>query len=291
MLDVARDVLIDAGVLAPRDPLPHFAARMSGNVGLLFYLDNGESFLAKIGLLTRLDREYRGLAAAYRAMPSNVPEPIRLATCRRYQVLVTRGIRHAPVLPLRGATNVAAFEQGVSAYLETSARAFARSNMAPSLDTIRAALRSANERVQWPGWAMYYEGIRNLVERLTPVEQHGDLSVNNIGVRDGALVFFDWEDFGEIDLPGFDLAVLLLSINEFSYEKLAAKLERPTMEADIARRGCAAFGMAAPEFLRLFGAYASLYIETKTRLGYPERVTDRAIAALQEWIRLAPQPA
>jgi phosphotransferase family enzyme len=291
VLDVVRDVLADAGVVAPGDPLPHFSARMSGNVGMLFYLASGASYLAKIGLLTRLDREYHGLEVAHRAMPSNVPEPIRLATCRGYQVLVTRGIRHSQLWPLRGAADVEIFTRGIASFMATAAQAFAGSAGANSRDGFDAALASAAARVRWHHWQAYGERVRVLASRLPPIRQHGDFAVNNIGVRDRALVFFDWEDFGEVDLAGFDLAVLLLSINDFSFAKLATKIGQPSMEADIARSGCGSLGLSVAEFLDLFGIYASLYIQTKSRLGYPTRVSDRVALALEEWIRLEPKYA
>jgi hypothetical protein len=260
---------------------------MSGNLGLLFFLKRGDHYLVKVGLLTRLDREFRGLTAAYGAMPTNVPEPLRLATCRSYQVLVTRGIRHRQLLPLRGAADVDVFEKGIASFLATGARAFRRSERAVSSGGLREALARASELVGWRGWEAYWEGIRSLAERLPPILQHGDFAVNNIGVREGALVFFDWEDFGEIDLPGFDVAVLLLSLNDFSMSALVAKLDAAgSVEADIVRSGCNSLGMSAADFMDLFPAYASLYISTKSRLGYPAAVTGRIAAALAEWIRL-----
>ena len=289
MLDAARQVLIDSGVLSQGDPLPHFAARMSGNLGLLFYLERGDFYLVKVGLLTRLDREYRGLTAAHRAMPSNVPEPIRLATYRNYQVFVTRGIHHKPLFPFHGAADAEIFREGISSYIATCGRAFRQSGTPVSLDRLKEALRLASDIVQWRAWEGYFERVLAIAQRLSPTLQHGDFAVNNIGRCNGHLVFFDWEDFGEIDLPGFDLAILLLSINGFSLPALRTKLSRASTESDIVRRANEELGLSTSEFLYLFPAYASLYIQTKARLGYPTKVTDRIAETLKEWIRLEPE--
>ena len=291
MLKAAQQALVALGALSPGEPLPPFAARMSGNLGLLFYLKGGAFYLIKVGLLTRLDREYRGLTAAYGAMPRNVPEPLSLATYQSYQVLVTRGIRHKLLLPLQSSGDVDLLEKGIEGFLATTARAFRRPGRGVSWDKLPDALLQTSKLLDWRGWEPYWERIRCHAERLAPVLQHGDFAVNNIGVSHGALVFFDWEDFGLIDLPGFDLAVLLLSLNNFSLTQLVAKLSGSSMEADIVQGGCVALGISASEFLDLFPAYASLYIQTKSRLGYPPKVTDRVAAALAQWIRLAPVDA
>src|SRR4029078_4898748 len=69
MLNAARRALVEVRAIAAADPLPPFVARMSGNLGLLFYSRNDASYQVKVGLMTRLDREHRGLVAGYRAMP------------------------------------------------------------------------------------------------------------------------------------------------------------------------------------------------------------------------------
>ena len=52
--------------------------------------------------------------------------------------------------------------------------------------------------------------------------QHGDFVLNNFGMRIQGLVIFDWEDFGRIDIPGFDISVLLGSLVNFDPERLRA---------------------------------------------------------------------
>jgi Phosphotransferase enzyme family len=291
MLRAAQQALVELGALSPGDPLPPFSARMSGNLGLLFYLESGAFFLTKVGLLTNLNREYRGLTAAYGAMPRNVPEPLSLATYQSYQILVMRGVRHKLLLPLQSSGDANLFQTGIDAFLSTGAHAFRQSGRGVSWDKLRDALLQTSKQVDWPAWEHYWARIRCHAERLAPVLQHGDFAINNIGVSHDALIFFDWEDFGLIDLPGFDLAVLLLSLNNFSIAQLVAKLALPSMEAAVVRHGCGSLGISASEFMDLFPAYASLYIQTKSKLGYPPKVTDRVAAALAEWIRLAPTDA
>ena len=46
------------------------------------------------------------------------------------------------------------------------------------------------------------------LDRLPHVSQHGDLVINNLGRAARGMVIFDWEDFGRVTLPGFDVARL-----------------------------------------------------------------------------------
>ena len=67
MLTAARQALLELGVLSAGDPLPAFTARMSGNLVLLFYLDDARFYLVKVAIQIPLDREYLGLSMAYPA--------------------------------------------------------------------------------------------------------------------------------------------------------------------------------------------------------------------------------
>ena len=69
--------------------------------------------------------------------------------------------------------------------------------------------------------------LGQMMAGLRGTPQHGDLVMNNLGVRkDSTLAIFDWEDFGAVWLPGLDLFTL-----EFSLEQEAewAKQRRRTV--------------------------------------------------------------
>jgi thiamine kinase-like enzyme len=46
------------------------------------------------------------------------------------------------------------------------------------------------------------------LRELPEVPQHGDFVHNNLGRARDTLYVFDWEDYGKVCLPGFDLAML-----------------------------------------------------------------------------------
>lgn len=59
-----------------------------------------------------------------------------------------------------------------------------------------------------------------MLKKMPIIPQHSDLAINNIGKTDQGLIVFDWEDYGEVTLPGFDLCVLLASGYGFNYDRL-----------------------------------------------------------------------
>jgi hypothetical protein len=283
MLSAARAALVELGVLAPTDPLPPFWARMSGNLLLTVYPDTRSFFLVKIGIRTNLDREFRGLSAGYAAMPRHVPRALGLTTREAHEVLVTEGVSHQPLVSARRREWFAIFERDMGAFLSAGARHFRAASSDSALD-VHEALRETAAAIGWSGWKGYWDRVESLVARLPRIPQHGDLAVNNIAIADGRLVFFDWEDFGLVDLAGFDLAVVLLSLHNFNVASLRANLAAPTMQARLVKQCCTQLAIAPGQFPDLLPAYLSLFINIKRSGGYDTAVPERAAAALREWI-------
>ncbi len=286
MLAAAREALVHHGVLGPSEELPPFFAKFGGNLvlGMLVYPNSGEFYVVKVAVQSGLDREYRGLSAAYAAMPRNASRPLGLTHHRSFPVLVSSGIRHKPLIPLHGRGSVQSFESGIKAFLATSVRAFRTLPGEGASSGLSEALEHASTLTPWPDWHAYLERIAPEVAILPRIPQHGDLSVNNIGVAGGQLIFFDWEDFGFVDLPGFDLAVLLLSLNDFDVRRLVVRLRTPSLERRLMQNGCVSLGMTTDLLLLLFPAYLSLFAQMKDMLGYGPEVARRAIAALTRWL-------
>jgi hypothetical protein len=86
--------------------------------------------------------------------------------------------------------------------------------------------------------AMLPEGLRGVIadrsvakgwddwlQRQPAVPQHCDFAKNNIGRTKDGFVIFDWEDYGAVNLAGFDVAVLLSSGCDFDAAQLALLLD------------------------------------------------------------------
>ena len=78
------------------------------------------------------------------------------------------------------------------------------------------------------------KGLRAALQTLPPLPQHGDLVLNNLGLRpDRGLVVFDWEDYAATSLPGLDLFTLENSIQqdlEAQSSMSRAGLSRPALD-------------------------------------------------------------
>ena len=290
MLEAARLGLVELGILDRSAPLPPFWARMSGNLVVSVYPDAGNSYLVKVGIRTSLDNEHQGLVTAYGAMPDHVPQPLGLTVARNFQLLVMHGLRHASLFPFRSARDERMFVDGIAAFFAVSAKAFRRDGPGRSQRELPNALSSASTLLDWPDCDRYRERAEPIVGALGRMLQHGDFAINNIARSGRRLVFFDWEDFGHIDVPGFDLAILMLSLHEFDVIALKRALTARSVTAAIMERGCASLGLTPSQFMFLFPAYLALFIRLKTALGYGPNVPRRAATALADWLRAPPAP-
>jgi aminoglycoside phosphotransferase (APT) family kinase protein len=286
MLTAAREALVQHGVLRPDEDLPPFHGRFAANLvlGMLVHLNDGSFYLVKVASTGSLEREYFGLSMAHAAMPRNTPRPLGLSTHDSFPVLIVSGIRHSALGPLNAGVDVQRFEAGLNELLEISSRRFRVRPGEQGACDVREALEQASRHVCWPDWQDYAQRVIPQIAALPRVYQHGDLSLNNIGVADGELIFFDWEDFGLVDVPGFDLAIVLLSLHDFDGAALMHQLSTQSLEQRLVQSGSVRLGMVAQTFLALFPAYLSLFASMKATRGYDAEVWTRAYAALQQWL-------
>jgi len=274
---------VQHGVLSPGQELPPFFARLDGNLilAMLVYLKSGSFYVVKVAMQGKLDREYRGLTMAHAAMPRNVARPIGLTSHRSFPVLVSSGVHHKPLASFRRSMEM--FENGITSFFATSARVFVTRLSTESIDLLDA-LEHTSMLTPWPDWQTYWNHIASAAAALPRIYQHGDLTVNNIGVAGGELIFFDWEDFAHVDLPGFDLAVLLMSLNDFNVQRFIARIQHSSLERRLMQDSCAHLGLTTGLFLLLIPAYLSLFARMKGILGYSPEVAGRAITALAQWL-------
>jgi hypothetical protein len=250
---------------------------MSGNLVLLVYPDS-PFYLVKIGIQrtsTVNSEGSRSRTRRCRAMlgrSTHDGDPSRCWSRLASMQLVIR----------RGRDGFRMFEDGMDALLAASLSHF-RASPTDSAVNVQDALQEASDAFDGANWRAYWDHIRPLIASLPRILQHGDLAVTNIAIAGGEVVFFDWEDFGLVDVIGFDLAVALLSLHDFDAVRLRERLAAPTAEAALVRRGCARLNLSTNLFLELFPVYLSLFVKVKRSWGYDPAVSARGIAALRDW--------
>ena len=284
MLEAARGALCELGVLQASDPMPPFTVRMSGNLNFLVYPPGGEFYLVKVGLQNDLSREFEGFTAGHAAFPKGVPRPLALSRQRSFPTLVTTGIPLTPLGPLSMRAPPQALRRSLADF-------FARSSVAFRIDPVEAhsrRIRQAFDRLpdvlRAPG-ERYVEAVATDVDRLPSVRQHGDFSVNNLGLHDGVLVILDWEDYGRECLAGYDLALLLLALNGFDVARVRDHTRDGAEHSWILRAGSDGTGIPRDLFLRLLPAYLALTVRMKTEAAYGHALQSRAINALTAALR------
>jgi hypothetical protein len=129
-------------------------------------------------------------------------------------------------------------------------------------------------------------GAGHDISDLPAAAQHCDLSYNNTAIRRGRAVVFDWEDFGRVTIPGFDLAIFMGSL--FNHDAAVWRRLR-----DDARRGwaCDLIDRVAPEigigrdrFFALLPLYYLLFLRIKSESGYGDRIRGKVVGFLRNYL-------
>ncbi len=140
----------------------------------------------------------------------------------------------------------------------------------------------------WAYLRQHYEGV----------PQHGDMTINNLACGPQENIFlFDWEDYGRITLPFFDMATLLFSIaiRENRVESLG-RSPRNIFRLDGARAVRSAMqaeGLEEEKFLQLFPCFMIVFLGVKAHLAYGEQVIDQLkqflfqVSRTPEWRQVA----
>ena len=104
------------------------------------------------------------------------------------------------------------------------------------------------------------------------------------------MVVFDWEDYGLVRYPGFDLATFLISHYHHGrcLEPLVASPEilNDMLVRDFGEDFLAALGLTRERFARVFPGYLAVFLTLK-RNGFGVRINDRIHGLLLSILRSA----
>lgn len=219
--------------------------------------------------------------------PEHAPRFVGYAKRPPLEVLATRAVSFRPLASrmMLAARDRAAIHDGLERFFQR----------------MREGLPSVGDAQPGHAWFVdmcaYYDGhslgaragtglqlLRATLETLPPLPQHGDLVLNNLGLRpDCGLVVFDWEDYAAINLPGLDLFTLENSIHQDLELQSLHRRSKASPAALDSGRMCEALGLKPALYtdLRLSYALVFRYLkrnynqEVRTRI---ERVIDNQLA-------------
>jgi len=267
MIDLIRQVLV-AERLIPPD------ARIDCNVlfarRYLVQVVRGRAlaFTVKVAPEGGLRPEYDALVRVAPVLRDRVPRPLVFPDLPPpLELAVFEGIEHRAL----DRTRLPALAGPLADALADLARAGRESLSAPTGEDGPAARFGISEaEAAESGMAEQLAVCAPLLEALPPVLQHGDLALNNLGLAPRGVVIFDWEDFGEVTAPGYDLCILVCSAVDFDPETMTALLAHrgPDWLTTIVVGYCAAAGLRVEDFFRMVPLHLHAFLQLKRRLGY-----------------------
>lgn len=98
---------------------------------------------------------------------------------------------------------------------------------------------------------------------LTPLPQHGDFVLNNLGDIGRTLVIFDWEDYARIQLPGMDLYSLLMSLGLGGVRSVVDYGQNHPELPELVRRLCGAMKLPVQVYESLIPIYLLTFLYLK----------------------------
>lgn len=219
-----------------------------------------------------LQREFECQTISHAALPEYVPAPLAFGEAKGLSLLASEGVPHAKLTAtaMRGAG--ARLFCGIKEYARRSAGTFATQQWtsAHHQELEKVLIRLDDKKLA----ALLESYISRLgVEQmllLPHIRQHGDLVVSNIGVTTRGMVIFDWEDFGRVELPGFDIALLLVSSLDYDVALLRRwfELREPRELDDIIIAAADDLGFSRPMLWGLLPVYLAHFLYLKEMLGY-----------------------
>lgn len=290
MIPLVLEGLREHGLLRPGpDPDVHITLTLGDSVHVRVYESSRLVYFLKCSKFNSLRDEYERHLQARELLGETVAPPRALFKSGEWNVIASAGIAAMPLT--RGSLVGRSAERDVvAAIVACSAR---QSKLAEPAHTNARADRLAqvlNETLDRPALACVRERVRapevwEAVRALPNVAQHGDFVLGNLAWANNRLIVFDYEDFGRIQLPGFDLATLFLSLFEFEADAVRRFLASDDAQLDTLvpwlRPSCASLGLTLDTMRRLLPVYLTAFVSLKQNYGPAVRhIAEHALLAL-----------
>jgi hypothetical protein len=252
-----------------------FCAKFTRNLKLYYNNDKKNGFFVKACLNRCAEREYKALKFAYSRTDNHVPEPL---------MFVETGILTAYISPLYHFLPLN-YDDLFCKPLSDQICRILHAGIVPCddchvLDSGQIGpdqLRSfaIDEKIITDSDRHCIEYISNsycMLSSIRQVPQHCDLTPYNFSIEKNRVFLCDWEDFGIVCFPGFDLATFILGIVQMAgiSDKLADRpdiLERHTFEKFIGILSSSGV-LSFRQWQALFPFYILLFAYLKKNLGY-----------------------
>jgi len=266
MLSALARVLHEQGFVSRLEqPAYNLSLVSQQQLTLQAFVSTGERFHARIKRRGVAAEEYESCRDAWQAFPQFAPEPLGRYFEDDWEIIVVRGIRHEMLSSGDIRRDRHGMAAKLAAYFTAARQARSKRHAAPARH--RDFLRQLRERTADRNAAAVLDAciLDHVFDRLPCIAQHGDFTLNNLGLDGGRLVIFDWEDFGKVHLPGLDLCTALASDAAFDPQRLVQVGRGPY--ARLVDAACPALGLTPALFVRLVPLYLAVFLDLKQQYG------------------------
>ncbi len=291
MIGAVFETLSDLGLLAngAGPPYPPYNIHLLRKPNIEVFVGGGDFFHVKLAEADdkSLAHEHDALIEAYAVLPERLGKPLAYKQLKEINLLVTGGIQHR-----RASTDL--FHQphpgvadDLNAYFDTADKAFRLP------DTGRTHGDCANEvlgEFARNGVGGKLQNWRESIDldslnRLPQIKQHGDFTLNNLGLGADGLVIFDWEEFGKERLPGLDLCMLIASSLAFEPARVARFFDdgESSPVRHVVERFCQAYQLEVATFRNLFLLYLATFLRSKEANLYKNPVKQKTLHLIEQF--------
>jgi len=287
MIDAVTQLLVREGLAMKPEDINIWYIHCGHWVTMHCTIHGRPSVLVKVAVCAdgALDREANALQEMRSVIPRHLPQLMAFENGEALDILVQQYLDIQPLvlesggLPQRHrwTTVIGAMARQTLPESGTNARRddiFAGISQAfPSLEAL------TNRDTETPNLAT-----------LPSIEQHGDFTANNLGFRHGDTpVVYDWEDYGLVDVPGFDVALLLASFAEFDAIRLEDLfLNAKSLHHDDALELVLASGVEWDTFSYLLPAYYAIFYWLKGRGAYNPKLQSQCRVLIEALLQARP---
>jgi hypothetical protein len=194
-----------------------FCAKFTRNLKLYYNLDKDKGFFVKVCLNIGAKREYQALKFAYSKIDSHVPEPLLFLETQSLSAYVSPLYRFKVL-----SYNDFFLNPFLSQVCEILCLGLTFSNdyshsliRSDSIQLEHLKSFAINEKIidkENNHCLFYIDRCYSQLSLMNQIPQHCDVTPYNFSVERKTVFLCDWEDFGMVCFPGFDLATFISEI-------------------------------------------------------------------------------
>ena len=253
-----------------------FYVTFNRNFNFFIFCNKQDFYQVKISSERSLQKEYEALKMLNQAIPINVPQLIGCYQKEGFEILVCKGIKHRKIELLKREGKTVCGE--VKTIIKRSKVSFEEKKPSQvhlgQLNTVLEYFKDRPYSIQIEEWLRKFN--HEVLNSLPYIKQHGDFTVYNMGLAGDRLIIFDWEDFGKIKIPGFDIFCLtvdlLTGFDKTKIEEILKINNYPEEILDLIAFFCDEFLMDTKLYFSLYPAYVLCFLYLKEKYGYSKEI-------------------